>query len=269
MGPGTLNISGPEGANGTIGIDQHGIVYTEGGFASPFINIGPATDGLDPGAIGGWLIGPTGTYGTADYDLIVTQKQPGAAVPAGLTGPHYSLTKGLLGPTGITGPAGIAGPTGPAGSSGLSLAAGNSPYETSIGLITTLVGTTQTRIYQVGPVTATAMTKFLIMVNVSMIEASYATQLTVGRSSTSGASAANSTNIVSGTSPVTLPVTTPSYALAAGPHTNGANGDVVNLNGFAIDIPGAGTFYYTVWMSSTTSHNYSEMAVALSVLQVQ
>jgi hypothetical protein len=41
-----------------------------------------------------------------------------------------------------------------------------------------------------------------------------------------------------------------------------------NMNGFAIDVPGSGTFYYTVWMSSSTSHNYSEMAVELIVLNV-
>jgi hypothetical protein len=42
-----------------------------------------------------------------------------------------------------------------------------------------------------------------------------------------------------------------------------------NTNGFAIDVPGAGTFYYTIWMSSDASHNYSEMTVVLTVLKIQ
>jgi hypothetical protein len=92
IGPGTLNIAGPSGANATLGLDQNGIAYTKSGFATPFINIGPTIDILDPGAIGGWVLGPTGTLGASDYDLIAQQKLPGAAVPAGLTGPLYSLT---------------------------------------------------------------------------------------------------------------------------------------------------------------------------------
>ena len=111
MGPGTLNISGPDDQIGTIGADQAGIVFTGSGFATPFINIGPSFDKLDPGAIGGWVIGPTGTYGNPDYDLIVQQKLIGASVPAGLTGPVYSLINrfGNTGPTGSTGPVGNSG----------------------------------------------------------------------------------------------------------------------------------------------------------------
>jgi len=86
----TLHI-GP----GTIGADEHGIVYAESGFATPFINVGPTMNSLDPVAIGGWVIGPTGIYGNRDYDLITQQKSLGAALPDGLTGPVYSLTRPL------------------------------------------------------------------------------------------------------------------------------------------------------------------------------
>jgi hypothetical protein len=42
-----------------------------------------------------------------------------------------------------------------------------------------------------------------------------------------------------------------------------------NLNGFAIDFPQSPTgYYYTIWMSSTPSHNYTDMTAALTVLQV-
>ena len=90
-------------------------------------------------------------------------------------------------------------------------------------------------------------------------------EMTVGRAIATGDTAANSTNITSGLTPVTLPQTTNSYYFAA---TTGQNNKKVNVNGFALDAPGAGTFYYTVWMSSSSSHNYTDMAVALTVLKI-
>jgi hypothetical protein len=121
VGPGTIDISGPGNVIGTIGTDQNGIVYTQSGFATPFINIGPAIDTLDPGAIGGWVIGPTGLYGSDSYDLIAQLKLEELGMPVGLTGPTYSLIK-RVGPTGqrgvdgiigIDGVTGAQGPTGP------------------------------------------------------------------------------------------------------------------------------------------------------------
>jgi hypothetical protein len=56
--------------------------------------------------------------------------------------------------------------------------------------------------------------------------------------------------------------------MASIPPQNDAD-NYLNLNGFAIDAPGAGTFYYTVWMSSGTSHNYAEMTVVLTALIIQ
>ena len=486
MGPGTLNISGPSNVWGTIGTDQNGIVYTKHGFATPFINVGPALDSLDPGAIGGWVIGPTGTYGSPDYDLIVQQKSLGAGVPAGLQGPIYSLTKpagttGSAGPTGpiglqgvttgltlffddgsesspgtgtllkipntstqttltaedqtgsaflmgtfttpvgstastellgglwlpnlyaaasddtsvtfyvsvfyvdttgvtetlladgsaaplpvysamsivqnsvyvpdtvlpdisyryrvkiyanfaasasltiymrnttnshihttllansATGPAGpqglqgVQGPQGSQGSQGsqgiqgtqgaqgakgsqglqgnqgsqgaigpsMSYALGNSPYVTTTSLITTTIGTGQTAIYQVGPTTTTVTSKLLIMANACYYGQKRGVQLTVGRASASGAAASASTNIVTGTTPVTLPSAgTTAFYMAAMP-LQGDTDDHLNIQGFAIDAPGAGTFYYTLWMSSSTSANYSNLTTALTVLTIQ
>jgi hypothetical protein len=106
------------------------------------------------------------------------------------------------------------------------------------------------------------------MANVSLIFRSNGLQLTVGRATTSGAIAANSLNVVSYVSPLVLPATTPSYYMAAYPAQNDANGHAVNLNGHALDAPGLGTFYYTIWMYSDTSYNYSDMAATLTVLQV-
>ena len=167
----------------------------------------------------------------------------------------YSYTNNnqlAIGPTGSTGPS-------------ISYLAGNNPYAPSGSLITTTIGTTQTRIYQIGPITTLSTTKLLIMANVSLISDNKHIQMTVGRATTSGATNTNSTNITSGSTPVTLPATTPSYFMAGSVI---ANNVAYNLNGFALDIPGAGTFYYTIWMSSSTSHNYTEMTAVLTVLQV-
>jgi len=153
------------------------------------------------------------------------------------------------------------GPTGPS----MSFQLGNNPYATGGNLITTTIETAETRIYEVGPITTTASTKLLIMANASFISNNSRVIMNVGRATTSGATAANSTNIVSGTTPVTLPTTTPSYYMAA---TSEANNHESNTNGFAIDAPGAGTFYYTIWMSSSSSHNYSEMTAVLTALQI-
>ena len=114
LGPGTINMSGINGIQARLGVDQNSIVYSQFGFASPFINVGPTIDPLDPGAIGGWAIGPTGLYGTSEYDLIAQQKIKGVGLPAGLTGPTYSLIK-RVGPTGLQGPSGNDGITGMTG----------------------------------------------------------------------------------------------------------------------------------------------------------
>jgi len=105
MGPGTINIAGPSGsdANGLIGTDNNSIIYTQRGFATPFINIGPSEDVLlAPGLIGGWRVGPTGTIGQAEYDLVAQAIDP----TGGAIGPTYSLINrvGPTGPTGAQGP---------------------------------------------------------------------------------------------------------------------------------------------------------------------
>jgi hypothetical protein len=125
MGPGTLNIAGPSGstAQATLGSDQNGIAYTQSGFSTPFINVGPA---ISPniGAIGGWTIASTGPSGTSDLIAYLHSPSPGYT---GYTGP-YSLIYGRTGITGPTGPTGVTGPTGPTGP-GFTLI-GNTSYGT-------------------------------------------------------------------------------------------------------------------------------------------
>ncbi len=88
VGPGSLKIAGPTGASqdASIGSDLSGIAYAEYGFATPFMNIGPAISTTQ--AVGGWNVGPTGSPGNANFDLVVQEN-----TVAGLTGPAYSLIK--------------------------------------------------------------------------------------------------------------------------------------------------------------------------------
>jgi hypothetical protein len=183
--------------------------------------------------------------------------------------PHLHTTLAANPAVGATGATGATGTTGATGATGLSIsyALGNSVYAPSVSLLTTTVGTAQTAIYQVGPITTTATTKLMVMATSSYTSNKHGVQLTVGRATTSGATAAASTNIVSNAALV-LPAATTAYYMAAWPAMNDGS-NPVNLNGFALDSPGAGTFYYTIWMSSSASHNYTTMAAALTVLKVQ
>ena len=206
-------------------------------------------------------VGPTG-YTGAPSNVIGPTGFTGASI-TGATG--FTGASGITGFTGFTGTTGFTGPQGPS----MSYAAGNSPYAATTGIITTTIGATQTRIYEVGPITSVSNT-FLIMASASFKGDGHGVELTVGRATTTAATAANSTNIVSQVSPLVLPVVTtgPAYYMACFPQINTAN-HPININGFAIDAPAQGTYYYTVWMSSTTNHTYTDLAVALTVLKIQ
>jgi hypothetical protein len=117
IGPGSLNIAGPTGdaVPATIGSNLSGIAYSQFGFSTPFLNIGPNIDPFTPlGTVGGWNIfgtGPTGEYFT---DLRAQLINTGGS---GFTGPSYSLiyNNGYTGDTGPTGAASsVTGATGPA-----------------------------------------------------------------------------------------------------------------------------------------------------------
>jgi hypothetical protein len=117
MGPGTLNIEGPAGGNATLGSDAAGIAYTAKGFATPFITVGPSiATPVQPGAIGGWKIGPTGNIGTTAYDLVAIHSDATGTIygptggvsiinplnPANFTGSNTGPSVGSTGPTGAT-----------------------------------------------------------------------------------------------------------------------------------------------------------------------
>jgi hypothetical protein len=120
MGPGSLNISGPTGSvPATIGANLSGIAYSQFGFATPFLNVGPNINPFETlGTIGGWQIYGTGPSGGAFTDLVAQLINTGGT---GLQGPAYSLlfNNGYTGATGSTGSQGIQGPQGVTGSQGI------------------------------------------------------------------------------------------------------------------------------------------------------
>ena len=229
----------------------------------------------DTGATG--FTGATGETGaTGDTGFTGDTGATGDTGETGFTGATgFTGDTGFTGATGDTGSTGDTGATGATGDTGpsLSYALGNTVYAStgSSPPVIAVIGTSQTAIYEVGPISATSTTKFLVMANVSLYGGNHTIQMTVGRATTSGASAANSTNIVSNASPLTLPTgsSSTSYYMAAFP-AEGGGGNFLSLNGHAIDVPGANAaLYYTIWMSSSSSHTYGTMTVSLSVLKIQ
>ena len=74
----------------TVSADLGGIAYTENGFATPFINVGPAIDTL--GAVGGWQVFSFGDLLNPEFDLVAQQNYPSTTgSTGGPSGPIYSL----------------------------------------------------------------------------------------------------------------------------------------------------------------------------------
>jgi hypothetical protein len=174
-------------------------------------------------------------------------------------------TRGTIGPTGQLGPTGMV----------TNYVAGNEPYATGTSgaegqfLLTTTVGTTATAIYELGPIVTASTTKLMLMANVCLINQAYTLVMTVGRATSSAASIANSSNIVADAEMWTNPPTSPCYYMAAYAGTAEGDEQPINLTGFCVDTPGAGTFYYTVWMTSSTSATYADMTLALTAMTIK
>jgi hypothetical protein len=135
MGPGSLNIAGPTGTTyATIGSNLSGIAYSELGFATPFLNVGPNINPSAPlGTIGGWQVYGTGPSGGNFTDLVARLINTGGT---GLTGPVYSLiyNNGYTGPTGAA--SSVTGPTGPAVNANINLISNTGftgPFFTNVG----------------------------------------------------------------------------------------------------------------------------------------
>jgi hypothetical protein len=132
VGTGTIDIAQDPGAQqpaALIGSDLAGFVYTEYGFSTPFVNIGPIINVNR--AVGGWRLfsDPTGIYAQQNTLL-------------GPTGDIYAVvnisnTGGMaIGPTGPTGIQGLIGPTGPSATGGGGNVIAVSAFSTNNALIT-------------------------------------------------------------------------------------------------------------------------------------
>jgi hypothetical protein len=177
----------------------------------------------------------------------------------GCTGPT-----GPTGPTGTTGLTGTTGWTGPVGPS-ISYGAGNINYVLSGDLITTNVGSSQTLVYQIGPLATAINAKYMIMASVSYRHQGYSVEMTVGRTNIFNPSAAQTTSVMNNTNPLVLPSSGACFYLAANTSTQVGNS---TLHGYCLDGPGFGNWYYTLWLSSATPFDYSTMTVSLSALLI-
>lgn len=225
--------------------------------------------------------GPTGSIGPTGLTEATGHTGPsGATGSQGIQGPTgYTGSAGLQGVTGSRGPTGQTGPTGTKGSTGstgprgtdgslTNLAGGTIPYVVDRSLITSPIGEKETEIYRLGPFAALETTTFLVLANVSLQSRGFTVSLTVGRSSEPSDTNVSSTNIVNGRSPLILPQ--PGEGIYNYYMASARLADTIpfNLCGTALDKPGDGKFYYTIWMQSDREGTYPEMAVSLTVLQV-
>ena len=146
--------------------------------------------------------------------------------------------------------------------------AGSSPYTNTL-LSTSITNANGgTAMYEVGPITTSASSKLLITASLSLIAAAAnSIQLTVGRYTATGATAAQSTNVPSNTTAISIPYSSSSvYFMAT---TKNISVKYANLNGTAVDSPGAGTFYYRIWASSVPAMSANTTITAnLNILQM-
>jgi hypothetical protein len=282
IGPGTLTIQGPTGSvAATLGSNIAGIAYTQFGFASPFVNVGPSIGATLPyGTAAGWQIGSTGTAGTTGFDLIAQE-----IGSTSLFGPVYSLIKnpgptGAQGDTGATGSQGATGAQGDTGATGSQGATGaQGAIGPSISLvegatgatgITSTIGTTPIKIYTIGPITPpTTSATYFINGTVNYVSGGHQTTFTFGRSNSTGDTAGNTINTAMGFGGLTTPTIIDSTANVVS-QSHGSNGKIESLTGFSIDTPGStSSCYYTIWMTSDTNDSYSNMDCMLTSLQVK
>ena len=200
------------------------------------------------------------------------------SILSGISNTRITFTQlsNVRGQDGTASNTGAQGPQGPQGSQGaqgvigtsLSYVAGNESYATGGSLRTTTIAETATAIYEIGPIISLETTKLLLMANVCVVNQDANLVMTVGRATSSGASVANSSNAIADASMWTSPPTSPCLYMAAFSPANQAANTSINLAGFCIDTPGAGTFYYTIWMTSSVSRTYAGTTAFLSALRI-
>ena len=182
---------------------------------------------------------------------------------------------GPIGPTGYTGYTGLQGATGYTGLQGATgssiiYVGGNTGAYNAFDITT--ISTTETRINEHAFQVTSTNNIFLFHYNIVLDGGGDNRQITstLGIANTIGATGGNSTNLQTGTTPVTLTgVNTDKYI--AGSHNTVNANDAVNLSGHATATNlAAGTWYVTVWVgSNTSSTTLTSPVVHLVVLQIQ
>jgi len=287
VGPGTINIQGPVGAKkvAIIGSDLQGIVYTQYGFASPFLNVGPEIYANQ--AVGGWQIigtGYSGANGFVPSDLYAQVNGQ-----SGPTGPVYSLIFGKYGPTGYTGytgptgqigdPSTVTGPTGPIGVTQVNiLYISNTGFT---GPVTTGVGNTGNYFLDaayLGPINVTNVNnKYLINASCQLLSVA-----AVGLSNISTSILRSNQGMTGTTLPATyinlannsqtdviypplhsgssslndLNTSLWSYSVESNPGTQSVAGITVNMQAYDTGFPSTGNYYYAIRVDTDTNSVY-------------
>ena len=173
------------------------------------------------------------------------------------------ITYGSL-QAGPTGPTGDTGPTGPS----VSYVAGNSgPYVSSL---TNIVNNAAVRLQQVSFTVTNTTEVFLIHYNIVLGPDgdNHFITSTLGISTTSNQTDVLSTNLQTGTTPVTLAGSS-SDSYIAGTHGKVSGTECVNLCGFAtVTNLASGTHYITVWAGSNGNNTFTGIVVNTIVLKV-
>lgn len=266
IGPGSLNIAGPTGAiPATIGANLAGIAYSQYGFATPFLNIGPSINELAPlGTVGGWNIFGTGPTGGNFTDLRAQLINTGGS---GFTGPSYSLIYN-------NGYTGEAGPTGPTGTSQVNIV-----YLGNTGYTGPPIGTGSTGYFLDSfnlPITVTnTSNKYLINASCQLLVDSNLKNVSTSilRSNTGMSGSTLPTSYVNlannaqadvkypplhvGTSDLNdLNTSLWSYSVQGNPGTQSVNGITINMQAYDTGFTGPGTYYYAIRVNTDTVSIY-------------
>jgi hypothetical protein len=238
-------------APATMSLTYNGNYFILSGVsASYFCN---SRDGLNWGS---WITGPmTSISVIASKNALpfMNITPPGPAGPTGMPGPP--------GPTGIT------GYTGPPGSPGLAsldvYAGGTGAANYSVTFSTTTATNYLIPTSTYGPYYAVSTNNYLLSASLTYSSNGASTRFTIARSSVASPTAAQAFNLVNGLDMTNTMATTYISARSSGV------GVATSMSANIVDNPGAGTWYYTLWIQSDVgSATPLSMNVIFSILKL-
>ena len=158
---------------------------------------------------------------------------------------------GPAGPTGMPGPAGatgITGFTGPPGSPGLAsldvYAGGAGSANYSVTFSTSLTTNYLIPTSNYGPYNAVSTNNYLLSASLTYSSNGASTRFTIAKSSVASPTAAQAFNLVNGLDMTNSMATTYISARSSGATV------ATSMSANIVDNPGAGTWYYTLWIQS-------------------